>query len=126
MSYQSKMNQTLQAAKGHAAQHIAECAAEMIAWQDTGTLRPGRMREVSAMMESICETWHEAMSYADMFVKRAALEAAIRSAAVPDDAEVDARIDAVLRASGSALHHYSMAKTREDMRAAMRAAMMRI
>jgi hypothetical protein len=37
--------------------------------------------------------------------------------------DVDKHLDAVLRASGSALRHYSMPKTLNDMRAAMRAAM---
>lgn len=126
MSYQSKLKATLQAAKDHAAQHLVECAVEVVEWQDTGILKPGRVREVAAMIEPVSETSHGALASAEMFVERAALEAVIRSAAVPDDAEVDVRIDAVLRASGSALHHYSMAKTREDMRVAMRAAMMRI
>ena len=36
---------------------------------------------------------------------------------------VDHHLDAVLRASGSALRHYSMAKTIQEMREAMRAAM---
>lgn len=36
---------------------------------------------------------------------------------------VDKHLDAVLRASGSALRHYSMQKTLDDMRAAMREAM---
>lgn len=40
-----------------------------------------------------------------------------------DPATIDKHLDAVLRASGSALRHYSMHKTLEDMRAAMRAAM---
>lgn len=34
---------------------------------------------------------------------------------------IDKHLDAVLRASGSALRHYSMQKTRDDMRAAMHA-----
>lgn len=38
------------------------------------------------------------------------------------DDEIDAHLDAVLRASGSALKHYSMHSTRQAMRAAMRAA----
>lgn len=37
--------------------------------------------------------------------------------------DVDNHLDAVLRASGSALRHFSMQKTLDDMRAAMRAAM---
>lgn len=37
--------------------------------------------------------------------------------------DIDRHLDAVLRASGSALRHYSMAKILDDMRAAMRAAM---
>lgn len=36
---------------------------------------------------------------------------------------VDKHLDAVLKASGSALRHYSMQKTIDDMRAAMREAM---
>jgi len=38
------------------------------------------------------------------------------------DDEIDTHLDAVLRASGSALKHYSMHSTRQAMRAAMRAA----
>lgn len=45
------------------------------------------------------------------------------AAAVPDDL-VDHHLDNVLRASGSALRYYSMAKTLEEMRRAMRAAML--
>lgn len=41
--------------------------------------------------------------------------------ALTDD-QVDALIDPVLRAAGSALKHYAMQKSREDMRTAMRAA----
>lgn len=41
----------------------------------------------------------------------------------PDDDAVDRHLDAVLRASGSALRHYTMQKSLDDMRAAMRAAM---
>jgi len=40
-----------------------------------------------------------------------------------DQAAIDKHLDAVLRASGSALRHYSMQKTLDDMRAAMRTAM---
>ena len=39
------------------------------------------------------------------------------------DALVDSHLDAVLRASGSALRHYSMEKSLTDMRKAMRDAM---
>lgn len=39
------------------------------------------------------------------------------------DEVLDHHIDAVLRAAGSALRHYSMQKSKDDMRAAMRAAM---
>jgi hypothetical protein len=39
------------------------------------------------------------------------------------DATVDLHLDAVLKASGSALRHYSMAKTLHDMRKAMRTAL---
>lgn len=38
---------------------------------------------------------------------------------------VDQHLDAVLRASGSALRHYTMQKTLDDMRCAMRAAIQR-
>ena len=41
----------------------------------------------------------------------------------PADDVVDRHLDAVLRASGSALRHYSMQKTLDDMRTAMRGAM---
>lgn len=128
MSSQTKIKTVLQAAKDHAAQHLVECAVEVVEWQDTGILRFGRMREVAAMIETISETSHGALASAEMLAERAALEAIIRHAAVPavpDDAEVDARLDAVLKASGSALRYYSVPKTLEDMRAAMRAAMMR-
>ena len=37
--------------------------------------------------------------------------------------DIDKHLDAVLRASGSALRHYSMQKTLDDMRSAMRTAM---
>ena len=40
-----------------------------------------------------------------------------------DDAEIDRHLDAVLRASGSALRYYTMQKTLGDMRQAMRAAL---
>lgn len=39
------------------------------------------------------------------------------------DAEVDKHLDAVLKASGSALRHYTLPKSLADMRAAMRRAM---
>lgn len=39
------------------------------------------------------------------------------------DEQIDLHLDQVLRAAGSALRHYTMAKTREDMRAAMRRAL---
>ena len=44
-------------------------------------------------------------------------------AAGQEAATVDRHLDAVLRASGSALRHYCMPKTLDDMRAAMRVAM---
>lgn len=40
-----------------------------------------------------------------------------------NDAFLDKHIDNLLRASGSALRHYSVQKTKDDMRVAMRAAM---
>lgn len=43
--------------------------------------------------------------------------------AIPDD-ELDRHLDAVLRAAGSALRHYTMQKSLDGMRAAMRAAML--
>ena len=39
------------------------------------------------------------------------------------DQRIDAALDAVLRAAGSALRHYTMPKSLADMRAAMRAAL---
>lgn len=38
------------------------------------------------------------------------------------EAELDYHLDQVLQASGSGLKHYSMQKTKEDMRAALKAA----
>lgn len=38
------------------------------------------------------------------------------------DAAIDAQLDAILRASGSALRHYSLPKSINDMRAALRSA----
>lgn len=40
-----------------------------------------------------------------------------------DDATIDRHLDAILRASGSALRHYTMQKSIDDMRAALRAAL---
>lgn len=40
-----------------------------------------------------------------------------------DCAEIDERLELVLRAAGSSLRHYTMAKTLADLRAAMRTAM---
>ncbi|MGZ3184397.1 MAG: hypothetical protein ACXU8N_18325 [Telluria sp.] len=40
----------------------------------------------------------------------------------PEVSDIDKHLDAVLRASGSALRYFSMPKTLEDMREAMRAA----
>lgn len=37
------------------------------------------------------------------------------------DEQIDAHLDKILRASGSALKHYTMAKSKDDMRAALRA-----
>ena len=39
------------------------------------------------------------------------------------DQRIDAALDSVLKASGSALEHYTMAKTLTDMREAMRKVM---
>lgn len=46
-----------------------------------------------------------------------------RAAAHFGDDVVNQHLDAVLRASGSALRYYSMEKTREEMREAMRTAL---
>lgn len=40
------------------------------------------------------------------------------------DAEIDMQLDAILRASGSALRHYTTQKTKDDMRAALQAAIL--
>lgn len=42
-------------------------------------------------------------------------------APITDD-RIDAHLDAILRATGSALRHYTMQKSRDDMRAALRRA----
>jgi hypothetical protein len=46
------------------------------------------------------------------------------AAPVLSDEEIDLRIDDVLRASGSSLRHFSIQKTKDDMRAAMRRALL--
>lgn len=46
-----------------------------------------------------------------------------RNNTIADD-EIDLYLDAVLQAAGSALRHYTMQKSLDDMRAAMRAAML--
>lgn len=47
----------------------------------------------------------------------------VLGALIAPDSTVDAHLDAVLRASGSGLRYFSMQKTLDDMRAAMRSAM---
>ena len=38
------------------------------------------------------------------------------------DAQLDIHLDAILRGAGSALRHYTVAKSKDDMRAALRRA----
>lgn len=52
----------------------------------------------------------------------AAVEELRRRLAAPADITIDKHLDAVLRASGSALRHYSLPKVLADMRSAMREA----
>ena len=56
----------------------------------------------------------------DAEVIKAALD---KASAIASDEEVDAQLEAVLRAAGTSLRHYSIPKTIEAMRTAMRAAM---
>lgn len=76
-------SQKLQALREQAAQyakdHLAQCAAELLVMQDTGTLCGGRVRELSSM----CLAWSSASSalpLAISLVHREALELAAREA----------------------------------------------
>lgn len=55
----------------------------------------------------------------DGSIARAALAEAEVLAALTDE-HIDAGLDLILRAAGSALKHYTMQKSRDDMRAALR------
>jgi len=59
----------------------------------------------------------------DNSVRQRTIPVFIKPQAAPSglsDADIDMRLDAVLRSSGSALRHYSMQKSLDDMRTAMR------
>jgi len=58
-----------------AEKHVAELASEIVEWQDSSTLKEGKLRELAAM----CASWagaNYAMSVAQSLATRAALESA--------------------------------------------------
>lgn len=60
----------------YAADHLHECAAELIEWHDTALLCNGRIRELAAM----CAEWtgeRDALRVAERMVERAALKASL-------------------------------------------------
>lgn len=55
-----------------ARRHLRECAQELLAWQDTGTLADGKLRELERMVAA----WvgdHDALGIAEHLVEREAL-----------------------------------------------------
>lgn len=63
------------AAEAFCAEHIVECAKELIEWQDTGLLRSGRMRELGAMCTEYMGN-HDGLHGAERMVERRACEMA--------------------------------------------------
>lgn len=62
-------------AQAFAAEHLAECAAELIEWQDTAILRDGRVRELAAKCEKFISN-HDSLPVAESLINRAAVERA--------------------------------------------------
>lgn len=57
-----------------ATDHLAECAAELVEWQDKAVLRDGKVRELAAK----CAEWageHDSLKIAERMVERTALKA---------------------------------------------------
>ena len=80
-----------------AADHMVECAAELIEWLDTGTLCEGRVRELGAM----CAKWvdaRDALQIAERMVERAALKACVCCSVVPATALNDSQAEAIKQA----------------------------
>lgn len=56
-----------------AADHLRECAEELLEWSDTAILRDGKVRELA----QLCAVWaghHDALAIAESLIKRAALQ----------------------------------------------------
>jgi len=70
-------------AQAFAKEHLAECAAEIIEWQDTAILRDGRVRELAAKCDKFIAN-HDALRVAESFINRAAVE---RVASTPPSTE---------------------------------------
>lgn len=59
-----------------AAANLRECAEELLEWNDTASLRDGKVRELARL----CAVWaseHVALPIAERIVQRAALRAAV-------------------------------------------------
>lgn len=74
--------------------HLRECAGELLAWQDTGTLPDGKMRELARM----CTAWTDesnALSIAEHTVQREALRRAHRDPQVDRVAQLEQALNAM-------------------------------
>lgn len=56
-----------------AKQHLKECCAELLEWQNTAILRDGRIRELASMCRKFVGD-HDGLRVAESFVNRAAVE----------------------------------------------------
>ncbi|QFZ84561.1 hypothetical protein GFK26_18200 [Variovorax paradoxus] len=69
-------------AAAFAAEHVVALAREVSAWQDTGLLVDGRMRELAAIVAPIAGD-HK-MQMAESFADRAARSAVLAASSLPD------------------------------------------
>lgn len=88
----AELKQLREECKAFAAKHLAECAAELIEWQDTAILREGKVRELSALCQGFIDN-HDSLRVAESMVTRAALDAARR--AEPAQASAPAAVDGI-------------------------------
>lgn len=70
-------------AEAFAKQHLSECSAELMEWQDTAILRDGKVRELALMCNRFTDG-HSSLRVAESFVNRAAHEFVIAAEGVSD------------------------------------------
>lgn len=63
-------------AETFARQHVAECAAELLEWSDTGFLRDGKVRELAKILREL--DTHRSLPLAERIATAAVLELAAR------------------------------------------------